>query len=203
LLSDEIWPALQLAAINGQVYLRVRRADPVPTHTPADDELNNLPASVVNLYRDSLDEKGPDFLRRGPRSFEEQLAFAQQVRPDGHRNAPIASDEDQWRFRLWRDVDWARSFVGPDGIVCSRDLIAEEKPEARIRRLYEHAIGGLGPPSLDELLQRFDLPDPVDALSPETEAKIADLSPSDRQPSAAASMEATHVARDGGEPVQA
>jgi hypothetical protein len=89
------------------------------------------------------------------------------------------------RFRQWRDVDWANNFVGPDGTIYVRDRwMGEEKPEARIFRGYETAVGGFKRPRLDDLLERFDLPDRLEGLSPETQAKVEDIQSFDPPPSA-------------------
>jgi hypothetical protein len=185
LLSDELWPTVQLASVGvGPVPRRAPRRDPVPTHTPTDDEPNSIPLSVVNLYRERLDEKALNFLRHGPRSFEEQLAYAQQVDPTAYRNASPASDEAQQRFGQWRDVDWGTSFVGPDGIVYLRHPLGEEKPAARIRRYYESSVGGYVGPSLDQLLGQLGFPDPSARLTPEAKAKLAELPPDHRPYSA-------------------
>ena len=181
LLSDELWPTVQLASVGvGPVERRPPRRDPVPTHTPTDDEPNSIPTSVINLYRESLDDAGLSFLRHGPQSFDEQLAYAQQVRPDAYRRTLPAPPAAQERFRQWRDVDWDNSFVGPDGIVYRRSLFGEEQPAARIRRAYENTVGGYEHPSLDKLLQQMGYPDPSTRWSPETRARIADIPPADR-----------------------
>jgi hypothetical protein len=186
LLSDELWPVPQFASAEGR-FARRRQglSKSKPVDADSKDEPTGLPESVINLYRERLDQEGQDFLARGPRTFEEQFAYAQQVRPNAHENSTPASPEVQLRFRQWRHVDWANNFVGPDGIVYVRDRwMGEEKPEARIFRGYESAVGGFKRPKLDDLLDRFDLPDRLEGLSPETQAKIRDVEGFDRPRSA-------------------
>ena len=193
LLSDELWPVPQFVSSGGGVVGRQKPAandasadtDDTPTDAGTADEPAGLPTSVVNLYREKLDKEGRDYLARGPRTFEEQLGYAQQVHPDAYESARYASDEDQLRFRRGRDVDWANNFVGPDGVVYVRDhWMGEEKPAARIFRAYENAVGGFKRPKLDDLLNQFDLPDRLEGYSPETKAKIADVESFDRPRSA-------------------
>jgi hypothetical protein len=186
LLSDELWPVAQFVSAGGGFAGRRRsspRADSVetnaysqPVETSVDDEPTGLPASVINLYRERLDQEGQGYLAHGPRTFEEQLAYAQWVRPNAYENSRRASDEDQLRFRQARNVDWANNFVGPDGIVYVRDhWMGEEKPEARIFRAYEKMVGGFKRPKLEDLLNEFDLPDPLEGVGPETKAKLAEV----------------------------
>lgn len=182
LLADELWPTPQYVADRDpsgrrRSASRGEQTEAKVADTGVDDEPLGLPSSVVNLYRENLDEDGQAYLARGPRSFEEQLAYAQQVRPDAHTRSGRASTEDQLRFRQWRDVDWAQNFVGPDGIVYARDQMGEERPEARILRAYEKMVGGFKRPKLDNLLAEFDLPDPLEGLSPETRAKVSEHEP--------------------------
>jgi len=140
-----------------------------------------LPASVINQYRERLGQEGLDFLAHGPRTFEDQLAYAQWVRPNAYRNSRPASLEDQLHFRQSRAVDWANNFIGPDGIVYVRDhAVGEEEPEARIFRAYEKMVGGFKRPKLDDLLEQFDLADPREGYSPETKAKVAEVEQFDR-----------------------
>jgi hypothetical protein len=193
LLSDELWPVPQFVSTGGGNSgrrKRARRGEPAetagkPADEAGDDEATGLPASVINQYRDGLDQEGQDFLRRGPRSFEEQLAYAQQVRPSAFQNATPASMDDQLRFWRGRDVDWAGNFVGPNGVVYIRDdWMNVEKPEARIFRAYENMVGGFKRPKLDDLLNQLNLRDRLEGYSPETKAKIADVESFDRPPSA-------------------
>lgn len=193
LLSDELWPVPQFVSTGAGAYarrkpeLRGEAVDPAgnPADTDGNDQPAGLPASVINQYREKLDQEGQEFLARGPRSFEEQLAYAQQVRPNAYENATPASMDDQLRFWQSRDVDWARNFVGPNGVVYVRDdLMNVEKPEARIFRAYENMVGGFKRPKLDDLLGKFDLRDRLEGYSPETKAKIADVESFDRPPSA-------------------
>jgi hypothetical protein len=192
LLSDELWPVPQFVSSGGAVVgdqkpaAKDARADTDDTPTDGGaDEPAGLPASVVNLYREKLDKEGRDYLARGPRTFEEQLAYAQQVRPNAYENSRLASLDDQQRFRQWREVDWVNNFIGPDGIVYVRDhSMGNEKPEARIFRAYENVVGGFKRPQLEDLLDQFDLPDPLEGYSPETRAKIADVENFDRPLSA-------------------
>lgn len=188
LLSDELWPVAQLVSAEGGSTGRQRSlprdeavdtgADDQPIETGSGDEPTGLPESVINLYREKLDQAGQDYLAHGPRTFEEQLAYAQQVLPNAYRRTPRASDEDQLRFRQSRYVDWANHFVGPDGFIYVRDgWLGEEKPEARIFRAYEKMVGGFKRPKLDDLLAEFDLPDPLEGISPETKAKLAEVEP--------------------------
>jgi len=185
LLSGELWPVPQFVSGEGGASRRKAPAQDEPDVAATSDDPTGLPASVVNMYREKLDREGQEYLARGPRTFDEQLAYAQQVRPEAHEDSTPASAEDQLRFRQWRDVDWANNFVGPDGIVYVRDhWMGEEKPEARIFRAYENTVGGFKRPKLDDLLNQFDLPDRLEGYSPETKAKIADVESFDRPLSA-------------------
>ena len=53
-------------------------------------EDNELPDSVVNAFRESLDSAGLRFMKHGPRPPAEELAFAQRIAPDAHKHAARA-----------------------------------------------------------------------------------------------------------------
>lgn len=121
--------------------------------TLADDD-DLLPESVINLYREQLDENGLDFLRRGPRSTAERLAFAQRVHPAAYQTAEPLSAQDQQRFKAHGLIDSHAAFVGPDGVVYRRDEDSREDLATRIRRGFETLVGGYDRPGLGELLSR-------------------------------------------------
>lgn len=128
------------------------RSAPVPGQRPASgDEGDLLPPGVLALYRERLDADGLDFLKRGPRSPEEQLAFAQRVHPEAYRTAEPLPEREQRRFQERGEIEEHAAFVGPDGIVYQRDEDSGEGPAARIRRGFESAVGGYERPSLRQL----------------------------------------------------
>jgi hypothetical protein len=68
---------------------RYRRVSGFNSAAEVDDHLRD---DVVAMFRGSFDEDGLDFLKRGPRTAQERLAYAQRVRPDAHltaRPAPL------------------------------------------------------------------------------------------------------------------
>ena len=117
------------------------------------DEGDLLSQSVINLYREQLDDDGLDFLKRGPRSMAERLAFAQRVHPAAYRTAKRLSEDDQRRFKAYGEIESYAAFVGPDGVVYRRNEDSEESLAARIRRGFETAVGG------------YDRSDPVRLLA--------------------------------------
>jgi hypothetical protein len=108
----------------------------------ANPDDNELPDSVVNSFRESLDGEGLRFLRHGPRTPAEQLAFAQRIAPDAHQDAASASDTEQTRFRQRGSFDRVRHFVGPDGGLYRRSEATAEPRAYRLRRGIENAVGG-------------------------------------------------------------
>lgn len=121
----------------------------------ADDE---LPDAVVRMYRESLDDDGLDFLRRGPRTAAEQLAYAQRVHPEAYRTAQRASSAAQAAFGRHEALDHRRYFVGPDRSVYLRDEAAAEPLHSSIRRGFETAVPGFRPASLNEALAEVKAP---------------------------------------------
>ncbi len=115
----------------------------------AEDE---LPDAVVRMYRESLDEDGLDFLRRGPRNGAERPAYAQRVHPDAFRRAEHAGEGAQ--AALMRDgiLDNRRHFVGPDAMVYQRGEATEEPLHASIRRGFETAVPGFQPTGFGQVL---------------------------------------------------
>jgi hypothetical protein len=105
-------------------------------------ESNILPDSVVGMFRDSLDDDGLRFLKYGPRSSLEQLAFAQQIHPDAYLSASSAPQSDQSQFQQDRTFDKNRQFVGPDQRLCLRSSGTEEPLAHSLRRGIENAVGG-------------------------------------------------------------
>jgi hypothetical protein len=128
---------------------------------PQTDNSNTLPDAVVNLFRDSLDDDGLGFLKHGPRSSREQLAFAQQVHPDAHLSALSAPATEQGRFQEGGAFDSNRHFVGPDQRLYLRSSGTEEPLAYSLRRGIENAVGGFARP---------DLPKIIEAAYPETQA---------------------------------
>lgn len=112
-----------------------------PTETSGDGD-NVLPDAVVNSFRESLDREGLDFLKHGPRTPAERLAFAQRVHPGAHMSARLAPDATRNRVRETGGFDWTRYFVGPDGRLYLRDEAAAEPLAYRLRRGMEDAVGG-------------------------------------------------------------
>ncbi|WP_162913287.1 hypothetical protein [Rhodospirillaceae bacterium SYSU D60014] len=139
----------------GRAVERVLPVLPLPTSIDPfrTDEDDLLPQSVVKLYREQLDDDGLDFLKRGPRSTAERLAFAQRVHPAAYRTAERLSEDDQRRFEAHGEIDSYAAFVGPDGVVYRRNGDSDESLAARIRRGFETAVGG------------YDRSDPVRLLA--------------------------------------
>ncbi len=115
-------------------------------------EMDELPDAVVRMYGDSLDEDGLDFLRRGPRSARERLAYAQRVHPDASRTAELAGQGAQAALARDGILDGRRHFVGPDAMVYRRGEATEEPLHASIRRGFESAVPGFRQTGLGEAL---------------------------------------------------
>ncbi|WP_162913285.1 peptidoglycan DD-metalloendopeptidase family protein [Rhodospirillaceae bacterium SYSU D60014] len=137
----------------------------------SEDDL--LPQSVINLYREQLDEDELDFLKRGPRSPAEHLAFVQRVHPAAHQTAEPASEPEQRLFRERRMLDEHSTLVGPDGIVYRRGEDSGEGLAARIRRGLENAVGSYKRLELTSVL-RQGAPSIADSTSMNT-AEVEDL----------------------------
>ncbi len=84
LLGESLWSHpldRSDASQTSPTALPFQRTAPVALQT---DDGNTRPDAAVNLFRDSLGDAGLRFLKYGPRSSLERLAFAQQVRPDAN-----------------------------------------------------------------------------------------------------------------------
>jgi hypothetical protein len=113
---------------------------------------NTLPDSVVNQFREQLDEPSLRFLKRGPRTYVEQLAFAQGVQPDAHLFAASAPDDIQRMFDEHGTFDRTRFFVGADGLLYTHGEKTSEPLAFRLRRGIENAVGGYERPHLSQLV---------------------------------------------------
>lgn len=120
-----------------------------------DDE---LPDAVVRMYRESLDEDGLDFLRRGPRTAAERLAYAQRVHPEAYRRAEPAPPSAQEAFAQWGALDGRRYFVGSDRNLYLRSEDTAEPLYSSIRRGFETAVPGFQPSRFDDALAEMDAP---------------------------------------------
>ncbi|MGE0653038.1 MAG: hypothetical protein AB7P12_15015 [Alphaproteobacteria bacterium] len=118
-----------------------------PGFNPAADaqDDNHLPDDVVAMFRDSLDPNGLDFLKRGPRTPAERLAYAQRVGPEAHLSARPAPLDVQRRFTDQGIVDQNRYFVGPDRVAYLRGPESAEPAYFGTRRGFETAVGGFEP----------------------------------------------------------
>lgn len=121
----------------------------------AEDE---LPDTVVRMYRESLDDDGLDLLRRGPRNAAERLAYAQGVDPEAYRKAQPAAASAQAGFAQRGLLDGRQHFVGPDRNLYLRDEITTEPLHASIRRGFETAVPGFRRASFDEALAELQTP---------------------------------------------
>jgi hypothetical protein len=111
-----------------------------------------LPDAVVTMFRDGLDRGGLEFLKHGPRTPAERLAFSQRVPLDAHLDAAPADEAEQTRFRQSGKFDGARYFVGSDRNLYQRTGAIEEPLAARLRRGFETAVGGFSTQSVEEPL---------------------------------------------------
>jgi hypothetical protein len=106
------------------------------------------------MLSDGLDADGRRFLKFGPRTPAERLAFAQRVAPGAHASATLAPQRAQAEFQASGRIDQARHFVGLDGAVYMRTAGMEEPLAARLRRGMESAVGGFpGHPIEDSLAE--------------------------------------------------
>jgi hypothetical protein len=105
----------------------------------------HLPDDVIIMFQESFNPDGLDFLRRGPRTAAERLAYTQRVAPDAHLNAQPAPMDAQRRFADHGVVDQGRHFVGPDRVLYLRSPDSAEPEFFGARRGFETAVGGLGP----------------------------------------------------------
>ncbi|MFN0193694.1 MAG: hypothetical protein ACKVP5_17255 [Aestuariivirga sp.] len=129
------------------------------------DSGNDFSDEVLLHYPD-LDNDSRNFLKHGPRSAAEKLAYAQEVHPLAHLDAEPASQDIQRKFEEYGDLDRTSYFVGPDGRVYLRNEDSEERSGAKIRRGYENAIGGFATPDIHESLRQ---------ISDATRSKRADV----------------------------
>jgi hypothetical protein len=121
---------------------------------------------LVRLYPD-LDNDSRSFLKYGPRSPAEKLAYAQRVNPLAHLDALPAPQDVQQRFQDTGELEETdRFFVGPDGRIYLRNEDSDEQLGAKVRRGYEQAIGGFDEPTVKESLSD---------ISESTRAKRADV----------------------------
>ena len=154
LLSADLW-----ANPRGAIALRANRPKNDTRSPPftfdfhhAKDPGKELPDELVRLYPD-LDNDSRNFLKHGPRSPAEKLAYAQQVDPLAHLDAELAAQDVQQRFQDTGELeDTGRFFAGPDARVYIRNSDSVEQLGARIRRGYEQAIGGFDEPTIKESL---------------------------------------------------
>lgn len=123
---------------------------------PGDDS-DHLSDDVVAMFRESFDEDGLDFLKRGPRTAQERLAYAQRVRPDAHLTAPPASTHMQRRFADHGVIDRERYFVGPNGFAYLRSDDSAEVGPAVTRRSFESAVGGFAPVSFEQAVANLGI----------------------------------------------
>lgn len=127
-----------------------RKRGATPSSGGADS--STLPDAVVNAFRESLDDDGLRFLKRGPRSFAEQLASIQRVDPNAHLFASLAPASAYDRYRTGGAFDADRYFVGPDNELYQRDARSPEPLAYRLRRGIEDAVGGYNRPDVGQLV---------------------------------------------------
>jgi soluble lytic murein transglycosylase-like protein len=144
LLSDALWrdagtaPHGTRSGVGPKAALELRRQR---TRDEASED-TALPDLVVNAFREALDADGLRFLKHGSRTQAEQLAFAQDVHPDGHLSSAPAPVREQRRFEEDGTFDQARYFVGPDRILYERGDASAAPLAFRLRRGIENAVGG-------------------------------------------------------------
>lgn len=119
--------------------------------TPQAD--GELPDPVVNSFREALDDAGLAFLKHGPRSRAESLAFAQQIDPRLYRSAEVAPDDEQYDFRRTGRFDRNRNFVGPDLSLYRRPENVSEPLAQRLRRGMDRAVGGFDRPDIGAIVR--------------------------------------------------
>lgn len=153
LLSESLWRRpLDRDGANAPSRPESRSQSLAPIARQMDDT-NILPDAVVNLFRESLDDEGLGFLKHGPRSPLERLAFAQRVNPHAHLSSSPAPATEQGRFRGSGAFDSNRHFVGPDRRVYLRNGGTDEPLAYSLRRGIENAAGGFGQPELPEIIE--------------------------------------------------
>lgn len=153
LLSESLWRRpLDHDGANAASPPESRSRRPAPIARELDGT-NFLPDAVVNLFRESLDDEGLGFLKHGPRSSGERLAFAQRVHPDAHLSSSAASATEQSRFQESGTFDSNRYFVGPDRRVYLRGSGTKEPLAYRLRRGIESAVGGFQRPELAQIIE--------------------------------------------------
>ncbi|MFN0193698.1 MAG: hypothetical protein ACKVP5_17275 [Aestuariivirga sp.] len=113
---------------------------------------DEIPDSVIHSFRESLDAPELNFLKRGPRSWPEELAFSQRVHPKSHRTAEEAPIEEQRELRSSGSFDQSSYFLGPDLKLYKRRPEDTEPLAQRLRRGLEQAIGGIDRPLLGDLV---------------------------------------------------
>ena len=118
---------------------------------------DELPDAVVRMYRESLHEDGLDFLRRGPRTADERLAYVQRVHPEAHRTARPAPMSTQLAYLQSGLLDRERHFIGPDRNLYRRNEATVEPLHASIRRGFETAVPGYGSPNLGDGLAEAEI----------------------------------------------
>jgi hypothetical protein len=132
---------------------RYRRVSGFNSAAEVDDHLRD---DVVAMFRGSFDEDGLDFLKRGPRTAQERLAYAQRVRPDAHLTARPAPLDVQRCFVDHGVIDQNRYFIGPDRAAYLRSHDSAEPGHAAMRRGFESTVGGFTPVSFDQALAEID-----------------------------------------------
>ena len=163
LLSPETWDVsddetvFKTSQRSAGIFLKVRSLEVIPTTTFPMKCSYITPISTTNSR---------NFLKHGPRSAAEKLAYAQEVHPLAHLDAEPASREIQRKFEEYGNLDRSGYFVGPDGRVYQRNEDSEERPGAKVRRGFEKVIGGFAIPDVNESLSQ---------ISEATRSKRADV----------------------------
>jgi hypothetical protein len=164
LLSRQLWQQQQgtLASVGRRPPMQTPALglDATPElQNPADGgdietstEESSLPDAVVRSFQEALDGEGLRFLRHGPRTDSERLAFAQSVGPGAHSVAVRAPERMQKQFQERHVFDRGRYFVGPDLALYVRDGDTTEPLAYRVRRQIENAVGGYTQPDVEQLL---------------------------------------------------
>lgn len=185
LLSGALWgrPPEHGAAIH--VSPPEPPSDGADAADPQADSSTILPDAVVNSFRDSLDEESLRFIKHGPRTPAEHLAFAQSVGPGSHLSAMRAPDDQQSRFREQGVFDAARYFLGPDRFLYGRGDATVEPAAFRLRRAIENAVGGYHRPDVGRIIET-SFPNQVSAPERSLPSPLRQLvrdggAPTDRQ----------------------